>query len=102
MVTNQTYNSKENHKQNKTKQKKTTYGMRKNICKLYEQQKFNFPSIQIAHIGAEEDGGGVRWGGCQPPHKYIKNSLRYGTTPTKQPLGDSRRPQDSRGAGETS
>ena len=48
---------------------------------------------------AEEDGGGVRWGGCQPPHKYIKNSLRYGTTPTKQPLGDSRKPQDFRGAG---
>ena len=58
MVTNQAYNSKENHKQNKTK-KNTAYGMRENICKLYEQQKFNFPSIQIAHTGAEEDGGGV-------------------------------------------
>ena len=98
MVTNQTYkvlSSKENHKQNK----KTTYGMGENICKLYEQQKFSFPSIQIAHTEAEEDGGGVRWGGCQPPHKYIKTSLRYGTTPTKQPLGDSRKPQDFRGAG---
>ena len=47
----------------------------------------------------EEDGRGVRWGDCQTPSKYIKNSSRYGTTPPKQPLGDSRRPQDSRGKG---
>ena len=25
--------------------------------------------------------------------KYIKNSSGYGTTPTKQPLGNSRRPR---------
>ena len=46
-----------------------------------------------------EDGGGVRWGDHQPPPKYIKNSSRYGTTPTKQCLGDSGRPQASRGTG---
>ena len=48
-------------------------------------------------LEAEEDCGGVRQGDHQLTHKYVKNSSRYGTTPTKQPLGDSRRPQDSRG-----
>lgn len=47
----------------------------------------------------EEDCGGIRWGDRQPPHKYLKNSSRYGKTPTKQPLGDSKRPQASRGTG---
>lgn len=28
------------------------------------------------------------------------NSSRYGTTPTKQPLGNNKRPQASRGTGE--
>ena len=28
-----------------------------------------------------EDGGGVRRGDHQPPHKYIKNLSRYRTTP---------------------
>ena len=50
-------------------------------------------------LEAEEDGGGVRWGDCQPPHRYTKNSSRHGTTPTKQPLDDSRRLQASRGTG---
>lgn len=50
-------------------------------------------------LEAEKDGGGVRQGDCQPPHKYTKNSSRYGTTPTKQPLDDSRRLQASRGTG---
>ena len=45
----------------------------------------------------EEDGRGGRWGDHQPPHKYIKNSSRYGTVLTKQPLDHSRRPQASRG-----
>ena len=45
-----------------------------------------------------EDGGGLRLGDHQPPHKYIKNLSRYGTTPTKQPLGDSRRLGPSRQA----
>ena len=40
-----------------------------------------------------EDGGGVRCGDHQPPPKYIKNSSRYGTTPTKQPLDNSKRPR---------
>jgi len=31
--------------------------------------------------------------------QIFKNSSRYGTTPSKQPLGDSRRPQTSSGAG---
>ena len=31
-------------------------------------------------LEAEENGRRVRPGDCQPPHKYIKNSLRYGTT----------------------
>ena len=44
----------------------------------------------------EEDGRGVRQGDPQLLHKYIKNSSRYETTPTKQPLGNSRRPQASR------
>ena len=48
--------------------------------------------------GVQEDGRGVRWGDRQPPHKDIKNS-RHGTAPTKQPLGDSRRRQASRGTG---
>jgi len=47
-------------------------------------------------LEAEENGRRVRQGDHQPPQKYIKNSLRYGTTPTKQPLGDSRRTQASR------
>ena len=33
-----------------------------------------------------EDDRGVRQGDLQPPHKYSKNSSRYGTTPIKQPL----------------
>jgi len=45
----------------------------------------------------EEDGRGVRREDPQLLHKYIKNSSSYETTPTKQPLGDSRRPQTSRG-----
>lgn len=44
-----------------------------------------------------EDGRGVKWGDSQCPHKYIKNLSRYGTTTTKQPVGDSRRPQAFRG-----
>ena len=47
--------------------------------------------------GDREDGRGVIRGDHQLPSKYIKNSSRYGTTPTKQPLGDSRGPQASRG-----
>ena len=50
-------------------------------------------------LEAEEDGGGVRQGDSQPPHKYTKNSSRYGTAPTKQPLDDSRRLQASRETG---
>jgi len=42
--------------------------------------------------------GGVRPEDRQPPHRYIKNSSRNGTTPTKPPLGDSRRPRISSGA----
>ena len=45
----------------------------------------------------QEDGGEVRWGDRQPPHKYIKNSSRYETTPTRQPLTtaeDTRPPGD--------
>jgi len=38
--------------------------------------------------------GGVRQGDCQPPQRYIKNSLRSGTT-TKQPLDP--RPLGGRG-----
>jgi len=26
---------------------------------------------------AEKNGGGVKWGGVQLPHKYTKNSSRY-------------------------
>ena len=37
-------------------------------------------------IGMQEDGGEVRWGDRQPPHKYIKNASRYETTPRRQPL----------------
>ena len=55
-----------------------------------------FFEMKITCQEMEEDGRGVKWGDCQPPPKYIKNSSRYGTTPTKQPLGDSRRPQASR------
>jgi len=47
----------------------------------------------------EENDGRVKWGDCQCPHKFIKNSSRYGTIPTKQPLGDSRRLQVSSGTG---
>ena len=38
---------------------------------------------------------GLRQEYCQALTKYIKNSSRYGTIPTKPPLGDSRRPQTS-------
>jgi hypothetical protein len=47
--------------------------------------------------GMKENGRRVRQGDLQPPHKYIKNSSRYETTPTKQPLSNSGRPQASRG-----
>ena len=47
-------------------------------------------------IGMQEDGGEVRWGDRQPPPRYIKNASRFGT---KQPLGDSGRPQASRETG---
>ena len=40
-----------------------------------------------------EDGGGVRRRDHLPPHRYIKNSSEYGTTPTEQFLSISRRPQ---------
>jgi len=43
-----------------------------------------------------EDGRRVRRGDCLPPHKYIKNSSKYGTTPTEKLLNDSRRPQASK------
>ena len=45
----------------------------------------------------DEDGRGVRREDPQLLYEYIKNSSSYETTPTKQPLGDSRRPQASRG-----
>ena len=48
MEPNQTYKlsqSKGNHKQNK----KTTYGLRENICKWCDQKGFNFQNIQTAH-----------------------------------------------------
>ena len=38
--------SKGNHKQNK----KTTYRVRENICKWFDQQGLNFQNIQTAHI----------------------------------------------------
>ena len=41
----------------------------------------------------------VRRGDCQPPHIYIKNLSRHGTTPTDQPLGYSSSPQASRRTG---
>ena len=28
--------------------------------------------LKTQHLKVEEDGGGVRQGDCQPPHKYIK------------------------------
>ena len=49
--------------------------------------------------GDREDGRGVTWGDHQLPSKYIKNSSRYGTAPTKQSLGHSRRSPGSRGTG---
>ena len=56
-------------------------------CANTEKRKLNGRS--------EEDGGGIRWGDHQPPHKYITNSSDYGTTPPEQLLIDSRRPQIS-------
>ena len=38
----------------------------------------------------EEDGRGIRWGDHHSPHKHTRNSSRYGSAVTKQPLGDSK------------
>ena len=54
------------------------------------------------HSGrTEEDGGGIRRGDHLPPHKYIKNSSEYGTTPTEQLLIVSRGPQISKKASQS-
>ena len=45
-----------------------------------------------------QDGRGVRHGDHLPPHKYIKNTSTYGTTPTEHILNAGRRPQTSQKA----
>ena len=45
--------------------------------------------------GALQDGRGVRHGDHLPPHKYIRNTTTYGTTPTEHLLNTGRRPQIS-------
>ena len=45
--------------------------------------------------GDLQDGGGVRRGDPLPPHKYIRNTSTYGTTPTEYLLNAGRRPQTS-------
>ena len=42
-----------------------------------------------------QDGRGVRCGDHLPPHKYIKNTSKCGTTPTEHQLSTGRRPQTS-------
>ena len=48
--------------------------------------------------GDLQDGRGVKRGDHLPPHKYIKTTSTYGTTPTEHLLNDGRRPQTSQKA----
>ena len=44
----------------------------------------------------EEGGGRIIWEDHLLPHKYIKNSTEYGTTPTEQLNAGGRRHQTSK------
>ena len=50
------------------------------------------------YVGDLQDGGGIRCGDHLPPHKYIKNTSMYGTTPTEHLLNAGRRSQTSQKA----
>ena len=59
MGPNETYkllHSKGNHKQNK----KTTYGMGKNICQQCDQQGINFQNIQIIQLSKQKHQKPIR------------------------------------------
>ena len=45
-----------------------------------------------------QDGGKVRRGDHLSPHKYIRNTPTWGTTPTERLLNAGRRPQTSQKA----
>ena len=45
-----------------------------------------------------QDGGRVRRRNHLPPHKYIRNTLTCGTTPTEHLLNAGRRPETSQKA----
>ena len=57
---------------------------------------------QVSKQEEEEDGGRVKMGRLPASPQTHQNSSRYGTTPTKQTLGDSIRSQASRGGRLTS
>ena len=47
----------------------------------------------MTQTGELQDGGRVRRGDNLPPHKYIRNTSTFGTTPTEHLLNAGRRPQ---------
>ena len=51
--------------------------------------------FKMSNEGDLQDGRGVGCGDHLPPHKYIKNTSTYGTTPTEHLLDAGRRPQTS-------
>ena len=56
-------------------------------------------AFKILFRGDLHDGGGVRRGDRLPPHKYIRNTSTWGTTPTEHLLNAGRRPQTSQKVG---
>ena len=54
--------------------------------------------LKEERLGDFQDGGGVRREDHLPPHKYIRNTSKCGTTTTEHLLNTGRRPQTSQKA----
>ena len=75
------------------------------MYKIYNVQNIKTTYIKLYQVnkrGEEEDGGRVEMGRLPASPQIHQNSSRYGTTPTKQTLGDSIRSQAPRGGRLTS
>ena len=65
---------------------------------LHVEKKSISSKTKIQFLSGLQDGGGVTCGDHLSPHKYIKNTSTYGTTPTEHLLNAGRRHQTSQKA----
>ena len=66
-------------------------------CQICVLSRWNVAPLATGGVNREDfqDGGGVKLGDHLLPHKYIKNTPTWGTTPTEHLLHAGRRPQSS-------